>query len=883
MVKKRTCHFVGTRRFSSSTQCCTTIRLADAVVPTASSLGGMTLSQHSSPARLPAWRRLIAIVWLDHLFQDIRYGGRQLRRFPGFALAAIVTLALGVSANTTAFTLLNSLALRPMPVPNPDRVVRLRPIDATGRGQSLVSYLDYIDYREQNHVFDGLVAYTLSTVTLGARADAPRAFAPPQEVLAYVTSANYFSVFGATPALGRTLLPRDELPGSPPVVVLSYMFWERYFGSGGAVIGETLTLNGRRFQIVGVGPRDFIGTEPIVPDVWVPLSTQGIVEPGADLLHDRRAGLVLMIGRLRPGVSHVAANAEMNALAGRLALAYPAANRTAGFDVMPGTFFSIDPGLRPVIAFALTILALVLLVACANVANLLLARATSRQSEIAVRLALGSTRGRLIRQLLTESLLIALLGSAAGLFASFCTLRVLYPIGVSLLPFRWGTIVLDLEPDVRVFLYTIVLAIGTSIVFGLAPAIQASRPELAAAMHEEGSTVGGMWRRSRLRNALVVVQIAVCLVLLVCAGLLGRALQRAKAVDLGFDAANVVFTEYDLDRLSYSDPAVREFNRRLGDQAANLPGVASIAWASHVPLTGGIRRTTIRIDSVEPPNTPAFSCIYTAVSSRYFATLGMPIIKGRSFAADEVASQAPVAVISAGLARRFWPDQDPLGKRIVAAASQHPLTIIGVVRDSSDGALWREKEMSLYVPLSEASQRSKLHLLVRTAGESEGVITALRGEARALDPNLGFDARPLEEVLRLWILPSRVAAIAAAALGFLALVMASLGTYAVLAFVVGRRTREIGVRVALGAGRRDVLRLVMLEGVQLIALGVATGLVGSIAMARALRSVLFDLHAIDAITFIGVPLLLSAVALLACYFPARRAARVDPMIALRWE
>jgi len=302
-----------------------------------------------------------------------------------------------------------------------------------------------------------------------------------------------------------------------------------------------------------------------------------------------------------------------------------------------------------------------------------------------------------------------------------------------------------------------------------------------------------------------------------------------------------------------------------------------------VPLTGGIRRTIVRIEGVERPDDQPLSCIYSAVSPDYFATLRTPIVKGRAFTAEEATNESPVAVISAGLARRFWADQDPLGRRIVAAASRHPLTIIGVVRDSSDGALWREKEMSLYLPVSDASSQPRMHLLVRTVGDSRVIVTGLRSAARALDSNIGFEARPLDDVLRLWILPSRVAAIAAAVLGFIALLMASLGTYGVLAFVVSRRTHEIGVRVALGAGQGDVLRLVMSEGVRLITVGVAAGLVGSLAVARALRGVLFDLHAIDPATFGGVPLLLSVVALLACYVPARRAAKLDAMIALRWE
>jgi macrolide transport system ATP-binding/permease protein len=820
-------------------------------------------------------------VWLDRLAQDLRFAIRQIRRAPGFAAAAIVTLALGIGVNTIVFTLLNSLALRLMPVRDPAGLVRVYPVDQTGRRQNLFSYPDYVDHRDQNGLFEGLVAYIPTVVTMAA----PSERSEPDELLAYAVSANYFAVLGVSPAIGRTFLARSGEPaGANPEVVISHAFWERRLGSDAHVLGRTLMLNGHPFTVVGVGPRAFFGTEPLVPDLWVPLTMQREIAPGADLLHDREAGWVLVIGRLKADVRPRTAESAMNVVARRLSAAYPGARRTAGVVFAPATFFTIDPGLRPLIALVAAIVGLVLLVACANVANLTLARATSRQREIAVRLALGASRRRLVRQLLTESVLIALLGGAAGLLLSFWTLRLLYPLGLSLLPFRWGTVILDLNPDLHVFMYTLLLAAATGVVFGLAPALQASHPNLSAAMHDEGAMLGLGWSRSRVRSGLVVVQIALSLMLLIGAGLLARGLQRAKVLDLGFHTDGVVFTDYDLQRHGYGPPAAAEFNRRLVEFAQRLPGVGAVSLTSHVPLTGGVTRTIVQVDGQEPRagDEPVW-CTYTTVSPAYFEALSLPLIKGRNFTNEETAANLPVVIVGDALARRFWPNRDPLGRRIRTPLSSTPLTVVGIVRDSSDASLWRDHEISLYFPMSPASNPLRGRLIARTASDPRAVMSALRHEARSLDPHLKFESKLLDEVLHLWILPSRVAAIGAAVLGVLALLIASVGIYGVIAYGVCHRTREIGVRMALGAGKHDVVRLVLREGMRLAGLGVAAGLAASFVTTRTLRGFLFGLSAVDPLTFAGVPIVLAAVALAACYIPARRAARVDPMTALRWE
>ena len=804
--------------------------------------------------------------------QDIRYALRTLLRARSFTVSAALTLAIGIAVNTIVFTLLNSLALRPMPVRDPSRVVRIFPIDDHGKRQNLFSYPDVVDLRSDAPDFEGLTAYTVVSVT------ARIAGGDVEDVIGYAVLPSYFPLLGIEPSMGRAFLPAEERAiAESAVAIISHALWRRRFASDPAVLGQSIVLNERLFTIVGVGPERFSGTEPLAPDVWVPVAMQATVAPGQDLLGDRALPWLLVAGRLKPGVSRAAAAASLHVVALRLAADHPAPARPAGVAVVPATFFAMDPGLRPIILLVLSIVGLVLAIACANVANLILARTASRQREMAVRLALGATRRRIVRQLVTESVVIGVMGGAAGLLLSVWTLDVLYPIALSLLPFEWGTVVLDLTPDVRVFAYTMIVALVSGVVLGLAPALQASSPRIAAALHDEGPMIGGRVRRSHLRHALVVIQIAVCLMLLVGAGLLARGLQRARSLDLGFDTAGVVFTKYDLHRHGYSADRAAAFNASLAETATGIEGVTAVALTSHVPLDGGVTRTSVWLEG----HAARVVCTTTTVSGSYFDAVRIPVTRGRSFTPDESRQGAPVVIISEGLAARFWPSLDPIGRSLDAAGSAVPFTIVGVVRDTSSASLWRDKEMSLYMPLGPATDQRRVRLLVRTTSEARAAVTALRAAARARDRGVRFEATPLDALLQLWILPSRVAALAAGVLGGLALLLASIGIYGVLAYTVSRRTREIGVRVALGASRQDVVRLVLTDGGRLIGTGVAAGLAGALVIGRVLEQFVFDVSAIDPLTFLAVPLFLCAVAFVACYIPARRATRIAPLTALR--
>ena len=805
------------------------------------------------------------------MLQDLRYACRTLLRAPSFTVAAVLTLAIGIAVNTIVFTLLNSLALRAMPVRDADRVVRVFPLDARGERQNLVSYADYLEYRGAASGLEGLAAYIPVEIT------AAPAGGEAEDVIAYAVSANYLPLFGVEPALGRAFEAAEESPASAPVAIISQSLWRRRFASDPSALGAAIVLNSRRFTIVGVGPERFAGTEPIAPDIWVPLGMQSVVSPGADLLTDRDARWLLLAGRIDRGRSRETVASALTVAARRLAAASPSASRAVGVVVVPGTFFTIDPGLRPIILLVMGIVGLVLAIACANVANLVLARTSSRQRELAVRLAIGASRWRVVRQLVTETTLVGLIGGVAGLLLSVWTLRFLYPVAVSLLPFRWGTVVLDLTPDLRVFAYTFGVALIAGIALGLVPAVQGATPHISAALHDDGAMVRSRFSRTRLRHALVVIQIAVCLMLLVGAGLLARGLQRARALDLGFQTDGVVFTEYDLRRHAYTDAGAAEFNRSMAVFAAGLPGVHSVALTSHVPLTGGLTHATVWLEGHDSRVT----CLTTTSSPAYFDVLRVPVVAGRNFTSEEAAQGAPIVIISEGLAARFWPGASAVGRTMRAAGFPAPLTVVGVVRDTSSASLWRDKEMSLYVPLKPAPDQRAIHLLVRASRDTRAVVPALRERARALDARVRFEASPLESVLQLWILPSRVAATAAAALGGVALLLASVGIYAVLAFAVAQRRREIGVRMALGATARDVTRLVLRDGVRLIALGLAIGQAGALAVGRVLRQFVFDIGAFDPLTFILVPGLLCLVALAACYVPARHATRIAPLTALR--
>ena len=809
---------------------------------------------------------------------DLRYAVRALARRPSFSLAAIAMLAIGITTNTIVFTLIDSLVLRPMPVREPSRVVRVYPVDATGRRGNLLSYPDYVDYRDQTPGFDALAAYIPADATSGRWSGDAGGSASARGILAYLASPEYFAVVGMQPAIGRVLLPTDEQPGAAPVAVVGHSFWQSRFNSDPAVIGSELVVNGRAFAIVGVAPPEFTGTEPLVADVWVPISAHQIVLPSETGFEDRATSSLLVIGRLARGISRTSAGSGLSVVARRLATAFPGASRPEDVAVEAGTFFTVDPGARPLIALVMGTVGLVLCIACANVANLMLARAASRQREIAIRIAIGAGRWRIVRQLLIEALALAVVAGGVALLLSGWILRALYTVGLSLAPFPW-TIALSLSPDVRVFAYIFALAVVAAVLFGLFPSLQISSLRITQALHDGTTVFGARVSRSRVRHALVITQLAGCLVLLVDAGLLTRGLRNARALDLGFRADHVVYSEYDLRQLGYSRPRADAFNAALLVRASHVPGVASLALTSHVPLHGGVRRTRVAFEAGGGRES-AWS-IYSTVTATYFETLSMPIVEGRNFAGEDAA--APVVIISEGLARRFWPSQRAIGQVITLEEPAQPRTVVGVVRDASNGAIWREKELSVYLPVDASADGRDLQLVARTTIEPSRVVPALRAIAGDLDPDLRFTATPLDRLLQFWILPSRVAAGGAAVLGLVAVVLAALGIYAVIAFAVSHRVKELGIRMALGAEAKDVLGLVLREGGRLIATGLLIGTVAAGASAPLLGRMLFGISAFDPVTYLVVMIFLGGIALAACYVPARRAAALEPVIALRTE
>ncbi|MBA3440891.1 MAG: ABC transporter permease [Pyrinomonadaceae bacterium] len=850
------------------------------------------------------------------LWQDVRYAIRMLLKNSGFATVAVLTLALGIGVNTALFTFFNFFVLRPLPIKDPERIVNLSGVDQNGERHNLFSYLDYLDYRDRNSSFSDLVAWNQTALAIGdappgaASGDEASLAAGYQYAFGAIVSGNYFSVLGGQAALGRTFLPEEDLtPGSHPVVVLSYGFWQRKFAADPNLVGQTIKLHGHPFTVVGIAATEFIGTQPRVPDFWVPLMMRDQVGGYKGWLSDRNVNSVSLIGRLRPGISLEQAQAEMTVIAQQLAQAHPGKNRKNRVTAKPGaTFINLDEEFLPVVLPVLTAVGLVLLIACANVANLLLARAASRHKEIAVRLALGASRGRLIRQLLTESVLISVLGGAVGLLLAVWTISLLYPIVLSsmFLPVGYAdSFRLDLDPDYRVFGFTLLVSLVAGIASGLAPALQSSRTDLTAALKDEGSTLGQRVSQSKLRSALVVAQIAVCLTLLISAGLLVRSLRKLETIDTGLETKNVFTVAVGLPAQAKNGRREAEFRRQLAERLQASPGVKSVSQVHKQPLTGMPPTTPVMIPGRETPNNRPLRANYNIVSPSYFETLGISLSRGRVFTEEESQTGAPVVIISDTTARRFWPGEDPIGKRIgIGAASTNKESankegatpsfsssafssseVIGVVRDTRSGWVWRADDAYLYLPhhSTPASNTSPMYLAVRTEDDPKTVMTTVRGEAEAIDPNLLVSLREVEDSLSFQMAPFRGIALLASALGLLAMLLAAVGLYGVMAYVVSRRTREIGIRMALGARESDVLKLILAQGLRLIIVGIFLGMCGGAVTSRLLAAALIDLSPLDPVTFGSTSLFLAVVAMLATYIPARRATKVDPMVALRYE
>jgi predicted permease len=812
---------------------------------------------------------------LTGFLQDIRYAVRTLRMAPTFAVLSVLPLALGIGVNTAIFTVLNAVALRPLPVADPGKVVSIYQVlrGSVSRNihgsVSYFSYPEYREYRDDAQVFAGLAAFAQNSASLGG--------ANPRRVDGQVVSCNYFAVLGREPAIGRGFSQEEcAKPEAAPVVVLSHDFWNTQFNADPATVGSVIVINRRAFIVVGIAPAGFNGASPVPAFFWAPVTMQSVLMPGTPLLSENNTSWLEVLGRLKPGVSISAARAGLAIVAGRIDQRHPGRTTTLNVDVAT---YMAEPEQRTVTLTAGTValiaVGLVLLIACANVANLLLSRAAGRRKEIAIRLSAGASRRRLVRQLLTESLMISLSGGLVGSLVTFWTFESLFHWTMGQLPAGVPPLNLNLKPDLHVLAYAIAVSVATGVFFGLVPALQATRPDIVSGLKEEGI---GRFSTGMLRNTLIAGQVAVCLVLLIAAGLLTRGLQSAQTLDPGFAMKGVLATSFDMQQQGYDNSRAQQFQRQMMERISAIPGVDAVSQADVVPLEGSAFGTSIQTEGLpNPQNTH-----YNEVSPSFFALLSIPIVRGRGFSQAEADRGADVAVISEATARRFWPGQNPVGKTFRQGPEKSPTEVIGVARDIRSTDLAHMEKSFFYAP-PKLTRQSRMRLLTHTNGNVPATARFIRDAAHGLDSNLIVTVKPLQENYEFWRVPSRMLATVTAVLGLLALMLASVGIYGVVSYAVSRRIREIGIRMSLGADSKGILSLILKQAMQPVLIGVGVGFSGCAAAAHLMSVMLYGVSPLDPVTFGGVALLLAAVALLACYLPARKATKVDPAVALRYE
>ena len=815
---------------------------------------------------------------LDTWIQDARFAVRLLRQSPLFTLTAAISLAIGIGANATIFSVASAMLLRPLPgLADSERIVDIGRTQ-NGEGFDTVSYPNYRDFRERTRLLADVFAIRLEPqpMSLGGADGAERVYGT-------IASANYFTVLGTRPHVGRLLRNEDDDAGGRLVVVISHDLWQRRYAADPSIAGRSIVLNAHPFTVVGVAPPGFQGTTLLKPDVWVPISamTQARPQSGPDLLTSRQGVWLFMGGRLKDGVSLAQANAEASAIGAALEREYPQQNRGKSFTVAAT---ALVPGrigiLAGFIGLLMGIVGLVLLVACVNVAGMLLARAAGRRREIAVRLAIGAGRTRLVRQLLTETTILFAAGGVLGLLLS----RWLTSLMLAVLPQLPLPLAVDITTDWRVVLFAASVSFVTAILSGLAPALQASRADLVPALKTEG--LDGGPARLRLRNAFVVGQVTMSLVLIVAGGLFLRALQHAASIDPGFDERNVDVVTLDLSIAGFNDKTGGPFLRDVLARLRSTGGVEVATAAVDLPLDGGrMGLGGLRVPGLElPPGENSLDVDWNVVEPGYFRALRLPLTRGRDFTAADTTGSQPVAIINEALARRAWPGQDPIGRQMEmqAMSGRTLLTVVGVTADAKLISLTGPVGPFVYVPMAQ-HYMSRVELVVRSS-DGRSTVPQARAILREMNPNLPVtEALPLREVTAVGVIPQRIAAAVAASLGAVALLLAAIGIFGVTSYAVSRRTREIGIRMALGADRSSVRALILRQGFKLAAIGIGIGLALAAVGSRLIESLLFGIRPLDPLTFAAASTLFGAVTLLASYIPARRAMTVDPMTALRNE
>jgi putative ABC transport system permease protein len=805
---------------------------------------------------------------MESLWQDFRYAVRMLAKNPVFTAVAVIALALGIGANTAIFSVVNGVLLQPLPYPQPEQLMMVW-LDNRRQGirDDITSWPNYTDWRDQNKTFQGMAGYRTTRLNLTGTGE-------PEELSSVMVTGNFFSIMGINPAMGRGFTAEEEQPGKDNVVILSHGLWQRRFGGDPSVINRQINLNGQVTTIIGIMPAGF--DFPRRTELWGPLA------PNERTRAARGSFWLPVVGRLKPGVTPTQAQADMNVVGGRLEDQYPQINRGYGVNVVPLHEYTVGD-IRRALLILLGAVGFVLLIACANVANLLLARAATRGREIAVRSALGAGRARIIRQLLTESLLLALIGGAFGIMLAAWGIKMLTKLGPANIP-RLS----EVHLDGRVLAFTALVSILTGIIFGLVPALQASRLDLSEMLKEGGRTGSGGGRARLVRSAFVVVEMALALVLLIGAGLMIRSFARLQNVDPGFRTDHLMTMQLRVPRSKYREgPQITAFYRQLQERLAALPGVTGVSATTGILLPKLANSAGFIIEGKpQEPEEQRLELPFDAVMPDYFKVMGVGLVKGRFFTDQDGPNSPNVAIINETMVKRYFNNEDPIGKRFSFGQPQTDrdwITIVGVVKDTKRQGLAAPIRIESFMPATQNISRG-MEVVIRTSGAPQALAGSIRAAVKTLDADLPIARmQTMEEVFSDSIAERRLNMLLLGLFATVALVLAAVGIYGVMSYAINQRTHEMGIRIALGAEPRDILRLVVGQGMALSFAGVGVGLGVAFILTRLMSSLLYGISATDPVTFIAVPAILTGIGLIASYIPARRAVRVDPMIALRYE